>query len=476
MDVFGFRNIFGLRDPLDKEVEVLIFKSETKRNLLKESLAKDKDDVTSMDSEDLKMMITLNMNSFSNAPIEITDLKIELETFKIKHKEFLDEEQKISIDTELSLCQESLNKIKETHTNILSEAKERNVRIFQSNDEEPRLIEEWELPPKFNGGIFPNFYEWKFEVEIFFKKNFIQIEEQGRYLMKFTEGPAKKVLKDENSDLYPDAKSILESLKSKFGGKYHIYMCIKNRHTHYGEIPNQIENLPRALEQTRKHLQLYSSAKYANCIHDPEDYARVLIACLPRDERKQVYREMDSTMTCEAQLNFIEENLRSLKKALVDEIFIGGGQGDEETSLEKEDEIFQSDEEEVRIKPRFQVMKLNCALCKDEEPSSHAVGLGPRRKKRRSVVPETCKNLRFLCIADKLHYTQNVKRVCADCISPHKSICTFLSTYPYFKCKALDCTLRFSLCPDHVALNKEKLEKTKQQFEELGLDYCIKAY
>ena len=56
MDVFGFRNIFGLRDPLDKEVEILIFKSETKRNLLKESLAKDKDDVTSMDSEDLKMI------------------------------------------------------------------------------------------------------------------------------------------------------------------------------------------------------------------------------------------------------------------------------------------------------------------------------------------------------------------------------------------------------------------------------------
>ena len=294
--------------------------------------------------------------------------------------------------------------------------------------------------------------------------------------MKFTEGPAKKVLKDENSDLYPDAKFILEILKSKFAGKYHIYRCIKNRHTHYGEIPNQIENLSGALEQTRKHLQLYSSAKYANCIHDPEDYVRVLIACLPSDERKQVYREMDSTMTCEAQLNFIEENLRCLKKALVDEIFIGGGQGDEETSLEKEDEIFQSDEEEVKIKPRFQLMKVNCALCKDEEPSSHAVGLGPKRKKRRSVVPETCKNLRFLCIADKLHYTQNVKRVCADCISPHKSICTFLSTYPYFKCKALDCTLRFSLCPDHVALNKEKLEKTKQQFEELGLDYCIKAY
>ena len=467
--------ISGWKNPsTNKEVEVLTFKTKTKRSLLKETLAKDKDDITSMDSEDLKMMMTLNMNSYSTALNEITELKIELETFKIKHEELLDAEQRMSIDTELSLCQESLNKIKETHTNILSEAKERNVRIFQSSDEEPRSIEEWEVPPKFNGGIFPNFYEWKFEVEIFFKKNFIQIEEQGRYLMKFTEGPAKKVLKDENSDLYPDAKSILEILKSKFGGKYHIYMCIKNRHTHYGEIPNQIENLSRALEQTRKHLQLYSSAKFANCIHDPEDYARVLIACLPRDERKQVYREMDSTMTCEAQLNFIEENLRSLKKALVDEIFIGGGQGDEETSLE--DEIFQSDEEEVKIKPRFQLMKVNCALCKDEEPSSHAVGLGPKRKKRRSVVPETCKNLRFLCIADKLHYTQNVKRVCVDCISSHKSICTFLSTYPYFKCKALDCTLRFSMCPDHVALNKEKLEKTKEQFEELGLDYCIKAY
>ena len=76
MDVFGFRNIFGLRNPLDKEVEVLTLKTKTKRTLLKETLAKDKDDITSMDSEDLKMMMNLNMNLYSTAPNKITELKI----------------------------------------------------------------------------------------------------------------------------------------------------------------------------------------------------------------------------------------------------------------------------------------------------------------------------------------------------------------------------------------------------------------
>ena len=485
----GIFNILRRQETESPQLKVILIKIRSRREFIKSEYIKKHQDIIKLDDYDLRSFFITSLKS--NAKYKCTEMKIELGTFKIK--EDLNPSQTNEINEEVEKCDETIQMIKTTVQNCKEEARKRRINLSylpSSGDElvsKPALVPSDQ--PMFQGGILPNFHEWRFEMELWFKSSRVPIEEQGKYILKSVEGPARRVLKD----LYPneaEAEELFKTLKENFGGRS-IMRLTKKYHTEYGVIPNQISDINSALESTQLHLRLLEGAKYAGAIYNPEEYAAVLTAILPPDERTRLYR-IQRSMTMPERLKFIEENLRSLRDALTDEIHHGGareeGDGKDNAeqggSNEERDEIFQSNDEEeevqtkpskVQIKPsRFRIKKTNCTLCRGENKTKHAIlknGSG-------RGIPETCQKIRGKTLERKKEYVRLRGTICEECLGTHRGqeYCNFLLQYPFFKCRVLHCSSRFSLCPDHANMNKEKLETTKEQFEDLNLDFCILSH
>ena len=200
----------------NRKMEVLLIRVRSQREFIKSEYTKN--NVEELDDYDLKSLFHTILKS--NAEYKCTEMKIELGTFKIL--ENLSQNQTNEIKEEVEKCDETIQMIKTTVQGCKEEGRKRRINLSYLPSSEDELVSKpTPIPtdqPMFQGGILPNFHEWRFEMELWLKSSRVPIEEQGKYILKSVEGPARKVLKDlYPNDLYPEAEELFKSLKENFG-------------------------------------------------------------------------------------------------------------------------------------------------------------------------------------------------------------------------------------------------------------------
>ena len=117
-----------------------------------------------------------------------------------------------------------------------------------------------------------------------------------------------------------------------------------------------------------------------------------------------------------------------------------------------------------------------CILCKNAKRNGYNIAhfnIHKFSKNQQNVVPESCPLIRNMTVENRNVYLQENQqcRVCLRKLGIHKEEnCN--ATLKHLKpIKCSKCPLRMSVCVQHKRFNESKLNKMKQKFEEIGLNF-----
>ena len=354
--------------------------------------------------------------------------------------------------------------LKERKLKIFEQLESRGLSLDDKLSEKSKYLDQ----PQFTGDNINelNFYEFKEEIDNYIKVCDVSREDSSALLKKCLKDQAKiHVEKIHGKKIIPDKKTLLATLKHKFGNTNKLKKELVNKHLEYGKIPYSISNGKSVEALVSKHLILLDKAEsleneVLGCIEDDRSYKEEVEKIMPEHSYEYLKRDQESDTWLES-IRRLLENLRTVSEfQSSNETKITRTESSDEESDEEQDE------EEVREDSR-QI----CHICK-------AFGnYGGKHKHSKNGYPEpdTCPNLIEECIDDKDHLLKenNICRKCCKRISGHhgpEETCQYLSGKEYLKCSKEGCGYRYSFCPSHQSENQSLLNRRQKVLKDCGLE------
>ena len=464
----------------------LMIESETIAEKINQDVIKTKEDMEQMRSDVIKDAISIKgRTSRTKAMDKIIEFKQALRYFQSDADCGLipaTKEHKERIQKEIEKQDLLMSAVSQTNLDFIKESEQRNIRLIEMNHVDSKMLAS--STPKFTGEGSLHVFQFLRNMDIHLKQRGVLHEDSGLVLREFCSGKAKNILDGTlRNNTNPEPEEIKRILVSHFGNKERILLEVQKEHESLGQIPHPclLGSASNCFSLSEQHLSLIDKVEVLTK-KTPYDldqtipidlgelklkaYVDSILPLLPMEFFREFRRDMRNTTVNNTTL------LEKLKTT-INEIKITAFENIQSQDMERE----KRQKRQPVAKTFTAQNKEQCFICNHMEreheikPPNKPHSLYQNKNNIFCTKPESCGHISGLSILEKRDFC-NSYGICPICLTRkedenhNRDNCQFVKNVGSFKCRNSHCDERFSLCPDHVYLNVDALERTRRSLQQ----------
>ena len=464
----------------------LMIESETIAEKINQDVIKTKEDMEQMRSDIIKDGISIKgRTSRTKAMNNIIEFKQALRYFQSDADCGLipaTKEHKERIQKEIEKQDLLMSAVSQTNLDFIKESEQRNIRLIEMNHVDSKMLAS--STPKFTGEGSLHVFQFLRNMDIHLKQRGVLHEDSGLVLREFCSGKAKNILDGTlRNNTNPEPEEIKRILVSHFGNKERILLEVQKEHESLGQIPHPclLGSASNCFSLSEQHLSLIDKVEVLTK-KTPYDldqtipidlgelklkaYVDSILPLLPMEFFREFRRDMRNTTVNNTTL------LEKLKTT-INEIKITAFENIQSQDMERE----KRQKRQPVAKTFTAQNKEQCFICNHMEreheikPPNKPHSLYQNKNNIFCTKPESCGHISGLSILEKRDFC-NSYGICPICLTRkedenhNRDNCQFVKNVGSFKCRNSHCDERFSLCPDHVYLNVDALERTRRSLQQ----------